>query len=47
MVDHNIVAILWGGGSTVSVVPIGTNGDDNYWLANKIKGYYQHPVKLP
>ena len=44
--NHNIVAILWGGGSTIGVVPIGTNGDDGYWLADKIKAYYTHPVKL-
>lgn len=44
--NHNIVAILWGGGSTIGVVPIGTNGDDGYWLADKIKAYYKHPVKL-
>jgi len=45
-VDHNIVAILWGGGSTVGVVSIGSNGDDGFWLANKVKAYYKNPVKL-
>lgn len=43
---NNIVAILWGGGGTTSVVPLGTNGDDGGWLANKIKLYYQSPVKI-
>lgn len=45
-VDNNIVAILWGGGSTTGVVTIGTNGDDNGWLANKLKHYYQQPTPL-
>lgn len=41
---NNIVAILWGGGSTTAVAPIGTNGDDGGWLANKMGQYYQGPM---
>ena len=46
-VDDNVVAILWGGGSTTAVAPIGTNGDDGGWLAKQIENYYQHPQALP
>lgn len=46
-VNDNIVAILWGGGSTTGVAPIGTNGDDGGWLANKVENYYKNPVPLP
>lgn len=43
----NVFAILWGGGSTTSVVPIATNGGgDNDWLKNKIVSY-QNGGKVP
>lgn len=37
---YNVFAILWGGGSTTGVAPIGTNGDDDGYLANKLRDYY-------
>ncbi len=45
-VDSNVVAILWGGGSTTGVVPISTNGDDKGWLAAKVAEYYKNPLML-
>lgn len=46
-VNHNIAAILWGGGSTTAVGSISTNGDDGGWLANEVQDYYKNPVVLP
>jgi hypothetical protein len=40
LADKNIFSILWGGGETISVATIGTNGNDDGWLANKLRGYY-------
>lgn len=45
-IDSNVFAILWGGGSTTGVAPIGTNGDDGGWLAAKIQTYYKNPLIL-
>ena len=42
LADKNIFSILWGGGETISVATIGTNGNDDGWLANKLKGYYDN-----
>lgn len=42
--NANVFAILWGGGQTQSVGTFPIN--DNGWLANKIKTYYQNPQKL-
>ncbi|MBD1567467.1 PKD domain-containing protein [Vibrio sp. S12_S33] len=42
----NVFALLWGGGSTTSVVTIGTNDTDNGWLDNKVEAYAQNPVCL-
>ncbi|WP_082422550.1 T9SS type A sorting domain-containing protein [Aquimarina longa] len=44
LADMNVFSILWGGGSTTGVAPIGTNGDDDGWLAAKIAEYYKKPV---
>jgi hypothetical protein len=41
--DYNIFSILWGGGSTVSITTIHSNGDDGGWLAEKMRAYYQAP----
>ncbi|MDY8138425.1 T9SS type A sorting domain-containing protein [Aquimarina sp. 2201CG5-10] len=41
--NMNVFSILWGGGSTTGVGSIGTNGDDNKWLAGKITDYYNNP----
>jgi uncharacterized protein YjdB len=38
----NAFAILWGGGSTTSVVDIGTSGDDDGWLVERIQAYYNY-----
>lgn len=43
LANMNVFSILWGGGSTTGVGSIGTNGDDDKWLANKIKAYYENP----
>jgi hypothetical protein len=39
LADMHVFNICWGGGATLSTVPIGTNGNDDGWLANKIKSY--------
>lgn len=39
LADMNVFNICWGGGSTLGTVPIGTNGNDDGWLANKIITY--------
>ncbi|MGB0184587.1 MAG: SUMF1/EgtB/PvdO family nonheme iron enzyme, partial [Opitutales bacterium] len=46
LIDMNVFALLWGGGTTTSVGSIGTNGDDNGWLAAKVTEYYQAPYYL-
>ncbi len=46
LANNNVFAILWGGGSTTSIAPIGTNGDDKGWLAGKVKDYYDNPQYL-
>jgi len=37
--DYNVFAVLWGGGSTVSITTIYSNGDDGGWLADKMREY--------
>lgn len=44
--DYNIFAVLWGGGSTVSITTIHSNGDDGGWLAEKMRDYYANPRRL-
>ncbi|CAL2095422.1 conserved protein of unknown function precursor containing a type A C-terminal secretion signal [Tenacibaculum sp. 190524A02b] len=44
LADMNVFSILWGGGSTTGVASIVNNGDDDGWLANKIKTYYENDV---
>lgn len=44
LADKNIFSILWGGGETIAVAPIGTNGNDDGWLANKLLNYYSDKV---
>lgn len=44
LADMNVFSILWGGGSTTGAAPIGTNGDDDGWLASKIAEYSKKPV---
>ncbi|NEP01511.1 MAG: hypothetical protein F6K58_23215 [Symploca sp. SIO2E9] len=46
LAKNKVFAILWGGGSTTSIAPIGTNGDDDGWLADKVKDYYNAPQYL-
>lgn len=41
--DYNVFAVLWGGGSTVSITTIYSNGDDGGWLAEKIRDYAAAP----
>ena len=41
---NNVAAILWGGGLTTAVAPLGSNGDDHGWLADKIQDYYKNPT---
>ena len=38
----NAFAILWGGGSTTSVVDIGSSGNDDGWLAERVANYYDY-----
>jgi chitodextrinase len=53
LADNNIFSILWGGGETIAVAPIGTNGDDDGWLADKLLNYnktgrvYQQQIGTP
>jgi hypothetical protein len=35
----NMFSILWGGGNTTSITNIAGNGDDDGWLAGKVKTY--------
>ncbi|MGR7483154.1 chitinase [Klebsiella aerogenes] len=41
--DYNVFAVLWGGGSTVSITTIHSNGEDGGWLAEKMAAYYAAP----
>ncbi len=41
--DYNVFAVLWGGGSTVSITTIHSNGEDGGWLAEKMAEYYAMP----
>lgn len=41
--DFNVFSILWGGGSTVSITTIHSNGEDGGWLADKMVEYYAAP----
>jgi hypothetical protein len=41
--DYNVFAVLWGGGSTVSITTIHSNGEDGGWLAEKMCEYYAFP----
>ncbi len=41
--DYNVFAVLWGGGSTVSITTIHSNGEDGGWLAEKMAEYYAAP----
>ena len=43
LTNYNIFSILWGGGSTVSITSIQSNGTDGGWLAQKIVEYYKAP----
>lgn len=36
---YNVFSILWGGGNTTSITNIAGNGDDDGWLAGKVKNY--------
>ncbi|WP_106793193.1 T9SS type A sorting domain-containing protein [Aquimarina sp. Aq78] len=42
LANMNVFTILWGGGSTTGIGSIGTNGDDDQWLAKKINEYYSN-----
>ncbi len=44
LADMKVFSILWGGGSTTGIAAIGTNGDDDGWMANKITAYYDNVV---
>lgn len=51
--DSHVFAILWGGGSTTTVIPNAAIDrayaqviNDGGWLNNQIKNYYKHPQKL-
>ncbi|MBA7931906.1 chitinase [Klebsiella sp. RHBSTW-00215] len=41
--DYNVFSVLWGGGSTVSITTIHSNGEDGGWLADKMVEYYAAP----
>lgn len=41
--DYNVFSVLWGGGSTVSITTIHSNGEDGGWLAEKMVEYYSAP----
>lgn len=43
LANMNVFSILWGGGSTTGAGSIGTNGDDDKWLAGKLSEYYSNP----
>jgi hypothetical protein len=44
--DYHIFSVLWGGGSTVSITTIHSNGDDGGWLAQKMIEYYRKPQRF-
>lgn len=44
LADYNVFSILWGGGSTVSITTIHSNGEDGGWLADKMVEYYAAPA---
>ncbi|USD68001.1 PKD domain-containing protein [Vibrio sp. SCSIO 43136] len=44
--EHNVFSLFWGGGSTTSVVSIGSNGDDGGWLKSKVADYVSAPTCL-
>ncbi len=45
--DSGIVSILWGGGSTTSVVSLGAStGYDDDWLLNKVNSYAEDRIPL-
>lgn len=44
LADMKVFSILWGGGSTTGIAAIGTNGDDDGWMADKITSYYDNVV---
>jgi hypothetical protein len=39
LAENNVFSILWGGGNTTSITNIAGNGDDDGWLAGKVKNY--------
>lgn len=41
--DFNVFSILLGGGSTISITTIHSNGEDGGWLADKMVEYYAAP----
>ena len=43
---YNVFSVLWGGGSTVSIATIHSNGEDGGWLADKMREYYAAPCYL-
>lgn len=42
--DYNVFSVVWGGGSTVSITTIHSNGEDGGWLAEKMVEYYSAPT---
>ena len=42
--DYHVFSVLWGGGSTVSITTIHSNGEDGGWLADKMVEYYTAPA---
>ncbi len=44
--EYNVFSILWGGGSTVSITTIHSNGEDGGWLADKMREYYAAPRRF-
>ena len=43
---YNVFSVLWGGGSTVSITTVRSNGEDGGWLAEKMREYYSAPCLL-
>lgn len=41
--DYHVFSVLWGGGSTISITTIHSNGEDGGWLAEKMVEYYAAP----
>lgn len=44
--DYYVFSVLWGGGSTVSITTIHSNGEDGGWLADKMVEYYAAPRRF-